>query len=248
VCNTRTRGSDVKGRKVPCCADNIERVIDELRTRPPFAALPRDVIRTLLRSGRGQSYRGGEQLQGATWENQIGVVVEGSVRIYLASPDGRTLALLELSSGELFELEAGLERAGDPATAIVEAGKRGCAVYLFDHALFLRSVSSTSDGAFVLATLLLGRLHDQRRAIAELAFSSMRTRVARTLGRLAATNAEHIVCETHQELAARLGTGREEVTRAVTELRKDNLVTSPGRGQTLVPEPEKLIGEHIFQH
>lgn len=236
----------MKGRDVHCCADDMERMIEELRTYPLFAALPREVVRTLVGQGTQRGYRGGECLRGTERGNQIGVVLEGGVRVCLLSPDGRCLTLVNRARGELFELEGCSGNIADAAGAtILEAGKQGCAVYCFDRAQFLQSVTATREGALELTTFLLERLHDQRQAIGELAFCDVATRVARTLGRLAKGSDQHIVWETHQELAARLGTEREEVSRAVAELRRRNLVTSPRRGQTIVLEPDELLRNTI---
>jgi CRP-like cAMP-binding protein len=74
-----------------------------------------------------------------------------------------------------------------------------------------------------------------------LTFYEIKTRLARTLVRLALSSQEQIVSATHAELAAMIGTRQEEVTKLLYHFRALGLVASvPHRPGLRVLDLERL--------
>jgi len=89
--------------------------------------------------------------------------------------------------------------------------------------------------------LIARQLGESYRIIEELAFYEIKTRLARTLVRLALSSEELIVSATHAELAAMIGTRQEEVTKLLGHFRALGLVASaPHRPGLRVLDLERL--------
>jgi CRP/FNR family transcriptional regulator len=66
-------------------------------------------------------------------------------------------------------------------------------------------------------------------------------RLARLLCKIAKTSPDHVVHETHEDLAGLIGASREAVTRVLSDLRKRGLVESLRHRPGLhVPDPDQL--------
>jgi CRP-like cAMP-binding protein len=176
-------------------------------------------------------------------DGQICVVLEGKVRVLLVSTDGRELAIAERVAGDLVEVVTGCQEAYCPGERIAVAGQEGARVFFLPAHEFLCAVTVTQEGALHLVEALQDATRGRDRVIGELAFCSVRARVARVVSRLARESDGCLVRETHQEIAVRAGTGREEVSRVLASFRRQNLLEPTGRGQIRVLQPERLVDE-----
>ncbi len=102
-------------------------------------------------------------------------------------------------------------------------------------------MSTSLTVTLYVCTLILRQLGESCRIIEELAFYEIKTRLARTLVRLALSSEELIVSATHAELAAMIGTRQEEVTKLLGRFRALGLVASaPHRRGFRVLDLERL--------
>lgn len=180
----------------------------------------------------------GELLDGSAEEDSIFVVVRGGVRLYLLSPEGRELTFGQRASGELFQLN----EAAMPGEAIAEAIGDDTVLYALTWARFLQVLASSPAPSAALVTLFRRGYVEERRLVRELAFCTVKMRLAHILADLARNNRWHVVTKTHEELAALAGTRPEEVTKVLRRFREQGLLSYPPYGRVItVINPDQLL-------
>jgi CRP-like cAMP-binding protein len=203
-------------------------------------AQKQEALAELTREARAYSYGRGELL------NDIGerdgfvyLLKAGRVGLYSLSCQGREILLYTFHEGEML----GLIRYGEVsdisgyAKVLVDATLAYRLSY--HHVLGLMSTSFTVLS--YVCKLIARQLGESYRIIEELTFYEIKTRLARTLVRLALSSEELIVSATHAELAAMIGTRQEEVTKLLCYFRALGLVASaPHRRGLRVLDLERL--------
>lgn len=231
-------------RNPPTLGDT-EDMTGKLRRLPVLASLPHAVLSQVAADGRFADYRDGQTIHAPKNEDFLWIVLWGSVSLVLVSADGRELALGERAVGELFELTAEESRPGwEPGALVGAGGRNGAIVFCLPAVQLVHAVSTDPQSAEQLFKALRHESRRREELIGELAFHKVATSVARIVGRLAQEDSRHIVRETHQQLASKAGTSREEVSRALGVLEKKELIHRCGRRLIAVPDPERLLHEH----
>jgi CRP/FNR family cyclic AMP-dependent transcriptional regulator len=172
-------------------------------------------------------YRDGETIfhMGSMGDNMM-VVVSGSVRISVPSPDGREIVLAILRSGEVFgemALLDGKERTAD-ATAIT-----GCHLALLERRDVLWVLDRHPEIWRKVAEVLCGRLRSSDEQIAGLALHQFPTRLAKALLRFASTK-EKVTShrlEVHlsqRELGHICGASRETVNKCLNTWQRRGII------------------------
>ena len=149
--------------------------------------------------------------------NALYVVLEGSVKIFLADANGREIVLGHAGPGQYFG-EMTLDGRPRSASVITEEATR---LSVIPQADFRGFISSNPDFAFHLVQKLIGRVRALTDNVKSLALMDVYGRVARTLLDLAQeTNGELVIDDkpTQRELAERIGASREMVSRILKEL------------------------------
>lgn len=160
------------------------------------------------------------------------IVLEGTLRVELYSLSGREISLADLGPGELFGEFAAIDE--QPRSATV-AATGTCALACLSAETFRRVVLGTPENAEWLARRLVGRIRLQTERIFELNALAVRNRLHCELLRLsldagvAHNGAVVQPAPTHAQLAARIGTHREAVTRELQYLQKQGIVVQQGR-------------------
>jgi len=145
------------------------------------------------------------------------LLLQGEVRVYRASSEGRQLELYRLTPGELCLASSASLFKGQPmaATAIATRATR---LVMIPPALFDRWLAVPSFRSFVLG-MFADRMADLAGLIDAIAFRRLDQRLAAAiLGR----GPELAV--THQALADELGTVREIVTRLLRRFERDGWI------------------------
>lgn len=190
-----------------------------------FKSTEREALRNLLSEcqrrcyGRGQWILGPSEDGGASF-----VIVEGRARMARVSEQGQEINLLSLRTGDLFGLSF-LSRPGTPKSFVeaVESGTTAYRIPCDQLQRFMLQNPAVAIRVLDLASRRFGYMCDR---VEELVLYDVKTRVARTLARLAAVNGQRTVRETHEQLASRVGTRQDEVTKAISHFRRLGLVTS----------------------
>lgn len=160
------------------------------------------------------------------------VVLEGTLRVELYSLNGREISLADLGPGDLFGEYAAIDEQTRSATVAATTASVLACVSSID---FRRAALSTPENAEWLARRLVGRIRLQNERIFELNALAVRSRLHCELLRMSldvGLNGNEAViasAPTHAQLAARIGTHREAVTRELQYLQKQGIVIQQGR-------------------
>jgi CRP-like cAMP-binding protein len=161
------------------------------------------------------------------------IIEEGSVRIYLPSPQGADLTLAVLGPGDFFGdmalLDGGARSAS--ATALEETN-----TLTLDRADFTAVLQSRPESAMAVLAAVAQRLREADEMAGDLAFLDVGGRVAKKLLELAASHGvarpEGTLLDlslTQEGLANMVGVTRESVNRHLSALRRRGVIASKGR-------------------
>jgi CRP-like cAMP-binding protein len=163
---------------------------------------------------------------------EVYVILEGHVRAELYSPSGHEVILGDLGPGAIFGEIAAIDEA--PRTATVVATSP-CLLARVPGAVFREAVLGDPASAEWLTMQLMARIRLLTERIFELNTLAVRDRLHCELLRLcldAGIDANRAVVEdapTHNEIAARIGTHREAVTRELQSLVRRGIVSQQRR-------------------
>jgi len=215
-----------------------------LRTVPLFSELSDDAISSLSRLAARRRYPRDTVV---FFENEEGdclfMILEGRIKVTILGDDGREIILTMLGPGDLFGEMALLDNEPRSATAIaVEESE----LLLLQRSDFQAVVGDNPGISIALIKVLTARLRRANQQISTLALLDVYGRVARVIldmareegrrlkdGRIAFRRA------THQEIANRIGTTRETVTRMLKDLERQGLVRIEGREIVLQQDFER---------
>jgi CRP/FNR family cyclic AMP-dependent transcriptional regulator len=167
--------------------------------------------------------------------SNVFLVVSGRVKVILTNDDAREVVVSLLGPGCVFGLTGALDGGEQPGTAITVERST---IARFSSAGFLRWMDSAPGAKDALVRELNRRVRDLHRKIGAHALLSARDRLLNTLMDIAGAEGERepgndrvtFTRPTHQELANRIGTSREVVSRLLAELREaDILEAEEGR-------------------
>ena len=171
--------------------------------------------------------------------DQVYVVLEGKLKVYLADSEGKEIIVDVLGPGQYFG-EMALE--GDPRSASVmtlEPSK----LSVVERDRFKDFLGRNPDAAYALIVTLIRRARNLTRAVGDLALLDVYGRVARLLLDGAhEENGKLIVTErmTQQEIGKRVGASREMVWRILDDLRQwDYIAFEDGRIVIRQPLPKR---------
>lgn len=159
-------------------------------------------------------------------------LLRGSVRVITHAPSGRQVSFRDIEAGEIFGEFAAID--GKPRSATVVA-LSDCTLALLPSAPFwslVRDEPAFSEALLKHLTALI-RLYSER--VREFATLPVPVRVRLELLRLArgavaqGDGALLLPAFTHNDMADRIGTHREAVTRELSKLRGQNVLRSRGR-------------------
>ena len=218
-------------------------MIKFLRKVPLLKPLPERDLKEIYKISRIREYGPGETIFAKfTKADQMFVVLEGRVKIFTRSGGKKRKTFAYLRAGDFFGEMALLAGATRSAAAdAVEHTK----LLVIENRDFQRLISGHKDLPLYLLRAVSERLRQANEEIEGLLFRNVLGRVAKTLNDLARRGEKHgsgvLLGEryTQQELADLVGTTREPLTRAVSALRRAQLVEMLGE-RYLIKDPQKL--------
>ena len=217
-----------------------------LRTVPIFAELTDGDIASL---GRLASRRRFPKDTVVFFENEEGdsffMILDGRIKVTILGDDGREVILSMLGPGDFFGEMALLDNEPRSATAIAVEETELLSLHRTDFQTVLTENRSITSALIKVLTARLRRANHQ---ISTLALLDVYGRVARVIvdmareegrrlrdGRIAFRRA------THQEIANRIGTTRETVTRMLKDLERQGLIHIEGKEIVVEPDFEKVF-------
>ena len=217
-----------------------------LRTVPIFSELSEADIASLARL---TSHRSCPKDTVVFFENEEGdsffIIVDGRIKVTILGDDGREVILSVLGRGDFFGEMALLDNEPRSATAIAVEDTELLSLHRND---FQSVLSDNRSIMSALIKILTARLRRANHQISTLALLDVYGRVARVIvdtardegkrlkdGRIAFRRA------THQEIANRIGTTRETVTRMLKDLERQGLIHIEGKEVVVQPDFEKTF-------
>jgi CRP/FNR family transcriptional regulator, cyclic AMP receptor protein len=215
-----------------------------LRTVPIFSELTDAEITALARLTSRRRY---DKDAVIFFENAPGdslfVIVEGRVRVTILGDDGREIILSLLGPGDFFGELALIDNEPRSATTIAAEDAELLCLSRSDFEAAVKEHASITKG---LLAVVAARLRHANHQISTLALLDVYGRVARVLLEMAREEGKrlkdgHISFRrpTHQEIASRIGTTRETVTRMLRDLQRQGLVHVEAREMVVGPDFEK---------
>lgn len=209
-----------------------ELILSKLSAFPMFAGLPAHDLEALAGMLTLKQYARGSFIIA---QNDRGAVmyllVSGRVKVTLASPEGKELALNYLDApshfGEMSLVDAEPRSADVIAVTDVE-------VLALDAKDLSAAIQVQPRLALTLIATLSRRVRSLISRLEEMAFHDATHRVMRVLLNVATASYESrgvpvVEGLTHYEMATLAGTSRETASRVVSQLAKDGIVATKGR-------------------
>lgn len=193
-------------------------------------------MHTLAEQGTPRSYRKGAIILSESEPGDtLFVLQSGSVRVFGTDADGREVTYGTISAPDYFgemSLDGGARSAG------VEA-LEACQCSVVTAHRVREHMAQDPNLAFELITKIIGRTRAATTTVRNLALMDAYGRLAATLDALADppdANGARAVPErtTHADIAQRIGTSREMVSRLLRDLEKGGYITVDKRSMTLV--------------
>jgi len=194
--------------------------LETLRRNEYFDDLPEAMLRDIAARMRLRQYQRGDAL---FWEGDpcegLHIIERGSAKIFRLSPQGRQYIVRILQEGDTFAEVPAFDGGSNPVN--VEA-LEDCSVWVVDAELLRQLIRSHPQFAQKVLVnygrMLRGMVHK----VSEMAFYQVTHRLARLIGEMAEqTPAPHW---TQEQIAARLGTVREVVSRSLRELERSGAI------------------------
>lgn len=207
----------------------------DLRLFDALQSVEEESLERLCRLGRCHDYPQGNVVHyGGDVDDAVYMIVRGKIKIVMTSEDGRDVAIDLLRPGDVFGLVAAVDGGGQPAHAITATEAR---LVKFRSDSFLEWVESQGLFRDLVWRQLSERVRQAYHRIGEHALMGVKERLLFTLleiaeheGEPAAEGKEVVFTRpTHRELAQRIGSSREVVTRVLKELLDSNLLDAEGR-------------------
>lgn len=191
---------------------------------PVFNMLPEKDLSSIVNSGVFARYPTGSLL---SKEDNIcpfiPLVLSGTLRIFILSPEGREVTLFYANPGDFCLLGIACRMKTGELPAVVEVQEEAefftvpapvYEAYLEPNAAWNRFLFST----------LYQHLYDAMNTFENLMFTRVDQRLAQYL-LTQSKNKSHILYVTHEQIAVHLNTAREVVSRLMAELKRRNILT-----------------------
>lgn len=232
-------GSPFNLRVVESCYDCANRENDLVCRFPESALRELNAIRQNAFYPRGVVlYAEGETPRG------VYILCSGEVRLTAASENGNEVIMRVAKRGDILGLSNTMSR--EPHRVRAETTS-SCQIGFIDRLQFLQFLRGHSDAALRVAEHLSAELHEawEQIRLVTLAPSSHAKLIhflltwASNHGKEFVEGASLALFMTHEEIAQSIGVSRETVSRALAELRQENLIRF-SRGHMVLLRPEKL--------
>jgi len=208
-----------------------------------FAGLPTDGIKRIERRCGWRRYQPGEPIVNyLDASDDVFFISVGEVRVTIYASTGKAVSFRALRAGEIFGEYPAIDRG--PRSASVEA-RTNCLIASISGSAFRELVATEPGLAQALLPVLVSTIRALNTRVFEFSTLAVNNRIQAELLRLAAVgsrqgNSARIVpAPTHVEIASRVSTHREAVTRELNRLTKIGIIERRG-GILLVKDLDHL--------
>lgn len=196
-----------------------------------------DFLRELDDSCRNDLIALGSQLQvskdqllfnAGSISDNVYILLEGRVKIFELTPEGREIILWFCFPGETFGMAEIVQRS---RRTVYAQACTDVKVLRIEHDEFIRFLKQNPEVSLKVIELLSSRLRELGDIMSNLVSDDVRSRVFKLLTRLAARYGIETSQEvrlnislTHQEMADMIGTTRQSVTTVLNSLKRENFL------------------------
>jgi CRP/FNR family transcriptional regulator len=193
-----------------------------LRQLPYFRGLRPEEVELLQRQAYRRDLAAGEMilLEGEPVEG-LYVVSRGRVRTFRSTPEGREQVLFVLGPGDTFNDAPAFDGGVNLASA--QALSSGTTIYLLPASLMTHLMAVNASVAVAVVGVLVGRVRQLAGLAEDLSLRTTTQRVAKLL--LEDSTASNTILLNTQEIASRIGTVREVVSRSLRHLEQAGAIT-----------------------
>lgn len=199
-----------------------------------FGSLPESSLQQFEKRCLWRSYRRGELVIGHLDDsNNVFFLVSGTARVVIYSASGKSVAFRDIGAGDMVGEFAALD--SKPRSASVEA-LDDCVIAIMAAADFLELLEKESSAAVALLVNMVARLRQLTSRVYEFSTLAVQNRIHAELLRLARGSSGEgnsvviLPAPTQAEIASRISTHREAVSREFSRLAKLDLVVRDGAG------------------
>jgi CRP/FNR family cyclic AMP-dependent transcriptional regulator len=202
-----------------------------------LADLSKDALARLERNCAWRQHEPGAPIIGyQDVSDNVFFVVEGIVRVTIYSLSGKAVSFNELGPGEIFGEYPAID--GGERSASVEA-HTGCLLASMSSSAFLSLLRTEPDVAIALLRRVVATVRRLTTRVYEFSTLAVNNRIQAELLRLASLSspegnvAQISPSPTHFEIASRISTHREAVTRELNRLAKIGIIERHGTALTV---------------
>lgn len=218
---------------------------DALRAIAYFRSLDDAAFTEIAQQCAIREYTGQELIIGHNDETfDVLFLLEGQARVSIYSADGQRVSFRDIAAGTIFGELSAID--GHPRSASVEAVEP-CVAAVMRRPQFLAAIANHPQFTMAVAKHLTGQVRVLTTRVFEFSTMAVRQRLWAELLRLAEAAAKGkgqallARAPTHAEIASRISTHREAVTREFAWLEAQGFIEKEGRALK-VPDIEKLRG------
>jgi CRP/FNR family transcriptional regulator, cyclic AMP receptor protein len=208
-----------------------------------LSRLSPDALQRVEQNCTWRRYQPGESIVGyLDSSDEVFFIIEGEVRVTIYSLAGKAVSFRELGPGEVFGEYPAIDRG--PRSASVEA-RTDCLVATLSGAAFRRLIELEPVVAQAMLPLLVTKIRALTTRVYEFSTLAVSNRIHAELLRLASLGAREgksariAPAPTHTEIASRVSTHREAVTRELARLSRIGVLERQ-RNTLLVKDLERL--------
>lgn len=218
--------------------------MDDLARLPFFRPFPRDSVAALAPHARWRGFEPGQTvMEAGDPSRELHFIAEGEVRVVTRTSGGHEIILNELGPGRFFGEIAAIDGGARSAGILAVTRARVCTIAAEP---FLRFALATPEVSLEIMRVLAALVREKDARLLELTVLPVRARLVSLLLRLARPRPSGGLIVSpprpHHELAARIGTRREVVSRTLSTLQREGLLATE-RGGFLLPRPAMLEAE-----
>jgi len=217
-----------------------------LKSVPLFSRLGDGSLDAILRLTRRRKFRKDEVI---FHEKEVGdslfIILHGRIKVAIFGDDGKEVTLSTLSEGDFFGELALLDQEPRSATTIAE---EDCELLTLQRLDFVSALEKDPGISASLIQVLADRLRKANHQISTLALLDVYGRVARVIQELAEEEGKRLKDgrvvvrrPTHMDIAHRIGSSRETVTRMMRDLEQNGHIETQGREIFLRADFQKLF-------
>lgn len=203
--------------------------IETLRTVPLFQRLEEVELKKIAAAAVVRSFaRNSIVITEGDTSNSLYLILSGKVKVFVSDEDGKTNTINQLGAGDYFG-ELSLIDA-EPRSASV-ATLTTCKMSIISGTFLYDYVSSNPNVAIALLQGMARRLRDTTNHAKNLALMDVYGRIARVLLTEASEEDGQIITPalTQKDIADRIGSSREMVSRILKDLRAGDYITLDGK-------------------